>query len=172
MGGGEHRAEGEHPVVIRDTHRVELVRRGHRAVVRVVEQKDEASAAGAPAADGAGEGRVGPFVDQHQVDAVERRVEVERLRVVEPRLEMGEAQLDVGERGGPLVGQQVLPAPPVGGLEDREIMAAPHELARDAAHEVRVAVVPVREDGVAEQRDPHSAGSRRRAGLGPPVRAA
>ena len=126
-------------------------------MVRVVEQEREAARALAAEADPADEGRLVPLVHQHDVCTVGRRLDVELLRVVEdgPQLGKGAAELVHGAEAVLL--EKVAAAPAVARLEDAHGVAAPHELARDAAQEMRVAVVPVGDDRVVEERDVHAA---------------
>jgi hypothetical protein len=77
--------------------------------------------------------------------------------VVDP----GKGRADRVDRRGAAVAQQVRPAPAVLRLVGRHLVAAIAQLRDDAAQEVRVAVVPVRQQGVTEDRDLHAATVRR-----------
>jgi hypothetical protein len=139
-----------------------LARRGHRPVVGVVEQQPEVPAGRALAADRAHERGVVPLVHEHEVGAVERAVEVERrdrLVLAGDGVHPRERAADVGQRLAPAVGDQVLAAPAVARLVADHLVAAIEQLGHDPAQEVRVAVVPVRQQRVAEDHDLHAATS-------------
>jgi hypothetical protein len=160
----EHLPEGQHAVVLREVVGRHGGRIGDGTVVGVVEQQPEAAAGAAPTPDGGHELRLVPLVDQHQIDAVEHGVERdgEAGGVV---ADAGEARVGAGEAGERLravVRDQVVAAPAVAGLVHRHPRTPCLQLGGDAAQEVGVAVVPVRHEGVVEERDPQRAHARTR----------
>jgi hypothetical protein len=133
-------------------------------VVGVVEQQTEAAAGAAPPADRRHHLGLVPFVDQHQVDAVEHAVECdgEPGRVVGDADEAGVGAGEGRQRCLTVVGEQVVAAPAVLGLVHHHPGAARLQLGDDAAQEVGVAVVPVRHERVVEERHPQAGHARTR----------
>jgi hypothetical protein len=160
----DHLAEREHAVVA-----VELElghRRGlrHRAVVGVVEQEHVSTPrAAAVVPDPPHQLRLVPLVDEHEVAAVERAVDVERREVVARRRELRVRRPVPAQGVVTRLRGEVAHAPRVRRLEDVHLVAAREELGRHAAQEMRVAMVPVGDDRVAEDHDPHVAASSCRA---------
>ena len=60
------------------------------------------------------------------------------------------------ERRRAFVREQVLDTPGVFRFQDADVMTARDEFRGDASQKVRVAVIPVRQDGMAEDYDAHS----------------
>ena len=52
--------------------------------------------------------------------------------------------------------QQVLPAPAIAGLEDPNLVAKFEQLRGDPAQEVRISVVPIRNQGMSENHEAHA----------------
>jgi hypothetical protein len=152
------RTKGEDAVVVRQVEALHLLRLRHRAVVRVVEEEPERAVV-AGQADSPDELRLVPLVHEHEAGAVEGRVEVQRLEVVEgaDRSELGECTPVVVESSPAAFLEEVCPAPAVARLERADLVAAGEQLARDAAQEVRVAMVPVAGERVAEEHHLHAA---------------
>jgi hypothetical protein len=150
-------AEGEHAVVCAQVEAGHRARLRGRAVVRVVKEQPVAARALAVRADAGDELRVAPLVHEHEIGAVERHVEVERRQVVGRARELRERAREVLLARAPVLRHEIRPAPSAGGLEHAHVVAAIEQLGRDAAQEVRVAVVPVADQRVAEDDDPHAA---------------
>jgi hypothetical protein len=96
-------------------------------------------------------------VDEDEVGAVERLAEVGGGARVGLGREAGVGPPPAEEPGLAVVADEVLAAPAGRGLERPDLVAAGQQLARDAAQEVGVAVVPAGLERVAEQDDPHAA---------------
>jgi hypothetical protein len=122
-------------------------------MVRVVEQQHVGAPAGAMAADLSDEIVRVPFVHQHEIGRVEEGFEIDRARIVELASEPGIRAAKRGERVFSVIANEIGAAPPIGRLEHVDAVSARQELGRDAAQEMRVAVVPVGRQRMAEHYD-------------------
>jgi hypothetical protein len=157
-------AEGQHAVVVREVVACHRLAFGDRAVVRVVEEQPPGRAGRAPLAQPAHQRVVVPLVHEHQRRTVERRVQrgvvgTTRRMDVAHAVELRIRATPALQRLGPALGHQVLRAPRVGRLPARHLVTGQQQLTRDAAQEVRVAVVPVGRQRVAEDHDAHGTAS-------------
>ena len=132
-------------------------RRGLRggAVMRVVEEELIAAGCAAMLADATHELAIVPLVHEDDVGAGECRGDVELREVVADRAKRGERAAEIVERFFSVIGDEVLHAPGIERLVDDDVVIAREELRNDAAQEVRVAVVPVGNQRVVEQRKFH-----------------
>ncbi|MBX9460955.1 MAG: hypothetical protein KL785_07555 [Brevundimonas sp.] len=126
-------------------------------MVGVVEQQGEAAAALAGAPDGGDERRLVPLVNDDQIGAVQRLLQ---LRLVETPA----GQVRIGppvrlQPGLAVVGDQVGAAPGVARLVHGHVVTPRDQVAQHAAQEMGVAVVPARLEGVGEIDDLHAAAS-------------
>ena len=153
----QHAPVGQHAVVSGQIEAADGARpgAGDRAVVRIVEEQARPAVRATEGAEAGDHRRLVPLVDQDEVDAVEHGRRIEGGGVVEVHVERGVDRAHPAERRLALLAKQVLVAPGPYRLEDAHDMAARAELAHNAAEEVGVAVVPVREHRVAEQRQVH-----------------
>jgi hypothetical protein len=83
-------------------------------------------------------------------------------RVVDLAAQLRERALHVVDRAAALVDHEVGAAPRVERLEHAHVVAAVEQVGHDAAQEVRVAVVPVAHQRVAQDDYPHRADHRQR----------
>jgi hypothetical protein len=127
-------------------------------MVRIVEEHARGRVRSPPGADARDDLRRVPLVDEHHAHAVQRVVEVlvvQLLRRVggdrDRRIVAGEAR----QRLNAVIGNQVRGAPAAGWLEGAHLVASADQLADNATQKVGIAVVPVRSQGMAEQREPH-----------------
>jgi hypothetical protein len=154
----DHAAEREDAVVARQVVGGHGLAGGRHAVVRIMEE--QAVAAGvvlAVLADAPHQRVIVPLVDQDEIGAVQGPVDIQSLEVVPDAPEPGIGGLEPfqGELAVRL-GEEVPQAPGIARLEDPHVVAAGQKLAGDAAQEVRVAMVPVRQQRVDEEDDAHA----------------
>jgi hypothetical protein len=141
-------------------------------VVRVVEEQLVVAAPRAVLAHARDEGAVVPLVDEDEVGARECVIEVERRRVVAPAFELRKFLPELFDQPVAVFGQKVLQTPGVARLVDAHVHAARLQLRHHAAQEVRVAVVPVRDQRVIEHHDAHAAATSLSFESGQPMSAA
>ena len=149
--------ERQHAVVVLQivgAHRCGIA---HRAVVRIVEEQQVATAGSTVPSDLLDERMGVPLVDEDHVGAIERFIQIELAGIDAPGVEHGIRGVEVGDRRRPGVAQEIDHAPGVVRLVDADVVPAGDEIRRDAAQEVCVAVVPVRDQRMAEEDDPHDA---------------
>jgi hypothetical protein len=91
-------------------------------------------------------------VNQRDVAAVERLVEVEVFELVSNGVDGGKCSARVVDRLFAVVGQEVSDAPRVERLEDAYVVSAARQLGDDASQKVGVSVVPVAEERMAKKR--------------------
>jgi hypothetical protein len=148
-------AEREDAVVVAQIAGGQRLPVAHRAVVRVMEEEEVAAARRSVLTDARHHLGIGPLVDEDEIRSEERLVEIERRRIVQLAPKRWIRAVEVLDGREPVISNEIDPAPSVGRLEDADDRAARFQLARDAAQEVRVAVVPVRHERVAEDHDAH-----------------
>ncbi|HUF55272.1 MAG TPA: hypothetical protein VMM55_01795 [Thermohalobaculum sp.] len=159
-------AEGDDPVIGVERECVDRRRIADGAVVRVVEQQAEAAAPGAGGADAADHLRLGPFVHQHELGALQCRLGLLGSAVLADRY-LAEHATRVLERLRAVIGHEVRAAPALGRLDRLDRVAERRQFAEHTAQEMSVAVVPAREQRVGELDDPHRATPRRHSAAGP-----
>ncbi len=152
---GKDLAEGQDAVEVGQVVAGHGLGVGDGAVVGVVEEEAVGSIAGVMAADAGDESGVVPFVDEDQLYAVEGGVEIEREGVVAAAFESGVGFAEGFEGFWAVLGEEVFQAPGVAGFVDAEVVAAEEEFGGDAAEEVGVAVVPVGQERMIKQGNPH-----------------
>ena len=153
IGVAQHIAKGEHPV---ETVEIESGNRlpvSHHPMMRIVEQQQIPPTAATMRGDALDQGRLVPFMHQHDIGAVERPIQIEPCGVVD-----GDRQIGIGlaprfERRLALLGNQIAGAPPIRRLERPDRDAAALTFAEHAAQEMRVAVVPVGSQRMAKQHE-------------------
>ena len=69
--------------------------------------------------------------------------------------------MELVQRSGALFGDEVRAAPGISGFVDRDLVAGAQEFRGDAAQEVGVAVVPIRNERMVEKDNLHAATSSR-----------
>ena len=156
---GQRFAERQHAVVAGKIEGADRRGIADRAMVGVVEEQREASTSPAQRTDRRDERRLVPFVDDDELGiadqnfclgiggvAFRRKLRIRGAKGVEP--------------GVPVIGAKVRQAPIAYGLQRADIMPARHQLAQHAAQEMRVAVVPARQQGMREIDDLHAAAFR------------
>ena len=153
VAAGQGLAEGEHAIVILEGKRGDRARIGDAPVVGIVKQEGEI---GGPAqmTEMGDDGRVGPFMDEDEVGTLKRRFVV-AIAGVGPDGEAGEVVAEALDRLGAGIGQEVGPAPTLFGLKSKGLVATGLEFAQDAAKKMGVAVVPVRDQRMGVEHDPH-----------------
>src|SRR4051812_43688646 len=98
---------------------------------------------GSMLADAAHELGLVPFVNQHDVRAVQCRVKIELVEFVAMRVEKRKGALEIVDRFLPMLGEEILIAPRIARLVDVDAVTALEQLRGDAAQEVRVAMIPI-----------------------------
>jgi len=149
-------AEGQHAVVAVEIEAPDSVGIAHRAMMGVVEQQREPTAAPTHRPDGGHQPGVVPFMHDHEVGVGQGCVEIEAF-VVGARREFWVGRPIGVKPGFSMILEQVLQAPRLGRLVGRDCVAAMDEFAQHTAQEVRVAVVPAGGERVSETDDPHAA---------------
>jgi hypothetical protein len=96
-----------------------------------------------------------PFVDEHQIGAVQRVVQVERRQVVRSTPQLRIDLMKRALRRRAVFGLQMPQTPAVARLENAHIISARQQFADDAAQKVRVAVIPIGDERVAEDDNSH-----------------
>jgi len=149
--------EREHAIVVGEVVLADSGPIGDRAVVRIVEEQRVRTLRPAVRTNRGDERVIVPLVHEHEVGAGERRIQVQTVTVV--------ASADPGElRVGSFEGRnrrltllldEVHDAPRVARFVDADGVTAGDQVGHDAAQEVRVAVVPVGDERVAEDYDAH-----------------
>ena len=158
-----HVAEREHAVVVRQVVAGDGRRVGHRPVVRVVEEQHVRACQPRWCAPiGRDERVVVPLVHEHEIGAGQRRVRSRRRRLV-PRADAGQFRdrpaRTPASAASPCSSIRLTTLHASRGSYTRTSCPRADELRRDAAEEVRVAVVPVRQQRVAEDHDAHDEAS-------------
>ena len=151
IGLRQHLAESQHavePVEIEAGDRLGI---GRHPVVRVVEQKQIAPAGPAVGRDARDQIGRAPFMDDDQIRTIERLVQVERRRVVNRDRQVGIGLAPSIERRLAMLGREIARAPRIRWLPGRRREAPPPPLGENAAQKMRVAVVPVGAQRMAEQ---------------------
>ena len=92
-------------------------------------------------------------MDQHEIGAVERSAEVEFLRIEHGHGKIWISRAPGGERARSEIDGQIARAPSLFGLEGVYAETAPLQFAEHTAQEMRIAMIPVGAQGVAEQYD-------------------
>ena len=103
-----------------------------------------------------------PFVNDHKTGAFQRHVQIEQVQFVTDRLQLRIHRVEFANRFLPVLRHQIFVAPRIGRLVDHNVVPARNQFRRDAAKEMGVPVVPIRNEGVVEHHDFHaitSAGS-------------
>ena len=111
-------------------------------MVAVVEQQPIRAARRAVRADRGDQRGIGPLVDEHDVGARERALEVGLARAVAARAQRGEARREGDDRRLALVGEEAPAAPALLGLVDVDGVLRRLQLSDDAAQEVSGVVAP------------------------------
>ena len=96
--------------------------------------------------------RVGPLVHDRELTAVEGRFEIQGLDVVTRWRQGGVGASRAFERFLAVIRDEVLDAPGVARLEDAHLVTASHEFGDDSPKEMRIPVIPVAEERMAEER--------------------
>src|SRR5690242_3006006 len=99
-----------------------------------------------------------PFMHEHEVDAIECLVQIERREVVPRRIEVWINFTCACEDFGAEVGDEILNGPRVLRLERAHTMSAERELCHDTAEKWRDFVVPVGENRMAKKGYSHVCG--------------
>ncbi|MGY4333998.1 hypothetical protein ACVWWG_008415 [Bradyrhizobium sp. LB7.2] len=146
----KHLAEGEHTVEPVEVELRKLVRCADGAVMGVVEQQREGSAMRPPVADVCDQIRRIPFVDDDEIGAVERLIQIE-AGVIAADADAGKQHRNVLHGLTATLADRVQSAPAVDRLEHDDLMTERMKFAGIAAQEVGVAVVPAGGEGVVEQ---------------------
>ena len=156
----DHLAEAEDAVEAVEVQPLDLVRSRHRAVMGVVEQQDVAAGREAMPAQRRDEPRLVPLVHDDDIGAVDNPIRVEVDAVVHLRPELRESRAEPPHGSFAMIAQQICPAPAVARLAGDGDMSAPLQFPHHAAQKMRVAVVPVGNQGVRKddeaQRSPPS----------------
>src|SRR5438045_7998088 len=98
-----------------------------------------------------------PLMNEHQVRVPQRLVQVQPRQIVADTFQLRVSTIEVADRPLTVVGEQTLEAPGIPRLVDLHLVAARDQLGRYPAQEVRVAMIPIREQRVAEDYDTHAA---------------
>src|SRR6185437_6910039 len=126
-----------------------------RAVMGVMKEQAIARAVPAVLGQATDEGGIGPLVDQQQIDVVERSVEINVGGLIKMAAQHRVRLAEGEKRVLADIKAQIAQAPAVAWLENMQRVSALQQLACHAAQEMRVAVVPVRYERMAEQDDAH-----------------
>src|SRR4051794_15479427 len=86
----------------------------------------------------------------HQIGAVQSEVQIQRCRVW-PEIDAGQLRSCFLQRLDAAVADGIQAAPPIGRLKNDDLMPELPQLARNAAEEMRVAIVPARGECVIEE---------------------
>jgi hypothetical protein len=149
-------AEREYAVVAAQVVSGHARRIGHRTVMRVVEQQSIRRRATMVRTDRGHERRLGPLVDHHEIGIAQRGVEVDRFPLVRLAAQTRIGAMEAGDRLVAVIAMQVGAAPAVERLQHAHLVSAIQQLAHHAAEEMRVAVIPVRDERVVEHHDAHA----------------
>ena len=149
------RRHAQHAVIRLQCIGAHRLRLADRAVVRVMEQQGEPPTPRPQCAECSHQGGLVPLVDNDQIGAVAR------LRQIDAGLEHLRHQVGIGlaerrQRVRAMIGEQVGQAPGPAWLVRHHVMASPGQFAQHAAQEMRVAVVPARQQRVREVDDPQA----------------
>jgi len=104
-------------------------------------------------------------VDQHDIDLVDRPVEVECRLIVGDHPQIRIDGAPCGKSGRPEIGGQIARTPAIFRLEGADRDAGAPELAHHAAEKMRIAVVPVGARRMAKQGEPRHHATCRSAAL-------
>jgi hypothetical protein len=125
-------------------------------VVRVVEEQPVPAHDCVVSPDRLDQRAIIPFVHQHEVGAVEHAVEIEVAQGIRGAPERRKDPMESGDGLRTVVGHQIGPAPAIGRLEDCCPVPPRLQLGDHTPEKVRVPVVPVGHEGVAEHYDAHA----------------
>src|SRR5688572_17144906 len=100
--------------------------------------------------------RLVPFMHDDDVRAIECLIEVQRRRIVGAAAKLGKCSVKIVDCELALVDQQIAEAPAILWFVHVNLMAAVQQLTDDAAKEMRVAVIPVRDQRVTKQNELHA----------------
>ena len=153
---GERRSERQNPVIGIKIVGAHLVGSGDCAVVGIVEQQSETTAARAQPPECRDQFRIIPFVDDDEVRAPSLRRAFFRAAVGAG----AEFRISGSEGAQPLfamVLEKIGKAPRTFGLEHTNVVPARNKVAENAAQEMRIPVVPARAQRMGEIDDPHAA---------------
>src|SRR5438128_2198331 len=90
------------------------------------------------------------------IGPVQGAIEIQRFGVVGPDLYPWHETRGFAQNRGAAVLQRVAPAPAVGRLINRHLVAEADQLARDATEKMRITVIPAGHDGMIEQHELHA----------------
>src|SRR5690606_827066 len=96
-----------------------------------------------------------PFVYEHQIGAREHSVQIKIA--IRRACQVRVGALERFERRAAVFRREMVQAPTARGLEHAHLVARSYQLGRDASKEVGVAVIPIGNERVAEDYDPHGA---------------
>src|SRR3954462_8843584 len=97
-----------------------------------------------------------PFVNDYQTSAFQRRVQVKRLQFIPHRLQLRIDRMKFPNRLLSMFSDEVFVAPRIRGFVNRDVMTARNQFCRNPTKEVRIAVIPIRNQRVIEHDDFHA----------------
>src|SRR5215211_808175 len=100
-----------------------------------------------------------PFVNKNEIRPIERAIEIERVYVIGFRLQQREPGAKFTHRFAALRGDQVRDAPTVLRLVNIHVVPAFDQFDSDAAQEMSVTMIPIRNQRVIEHYNLHAATS-------------
>jgi hypothetical protein len=100
--------------------------------------------------------RLVPFVHDDDIRAIEHPLQIERSRVVANAFQFRKGGMKVRHRSCALLFEKMHQAPGVRRLIDIDLVATMQQFADDAAQEMRVTVIPIRNQGVIEEYEFHA----------------
>src|SRR5437016_4631201 len=141
-------------------------------MVRVMEEQQNTGADRSPLAEIRDKLGIIPFMHHDDVDAIADTIEIKGLRIIDLQIHARHQVLDFRQDARPAIAQRVAATPGVFRLINRNLMTKADELARNAAQEMGVAIIPARYKGLIEKSELHGQASpnwcraARRLGIG------
>ena len=151
----EDRAERQDAIIAVQLEGAERSRVGHRSMMRIVEQEREAAAGSAAPAERRNQLWTAPLVHQHEPGALQRCVQIGQHARVGLGCELGIGAPPFFQGLRAVITREIRPAPAVDRLKRARLMPFRLQRTDDPAQEVRVAVVPVGDEGVREENEAH-----------------
>ncbi|MGY3512927.1 hypothetical protein ACVIQY_005902 [Bradyrhizobium sp. USDA 3051] len=142
-------AEGEHTVEAVEVELREFVRCADGAMMGVVEQQREGRAVSPSRSDVCDQIRRIPFVDDDEIGAVQRLIEI-KGGVVAADADAGKQRWNILHRLTATLADRIQSAPAVDRLEHDDLMPERVKFADITAHEMGIAVVPAGGERVIE----------------------
>ena len=137
-----------------DIQKRDFLRTRVRPVVGIMKQSDEMKFV-SERNDDVNNCRRIPFVHEYRIGVIGGLFDIQ-IVCVTAQLDPWHKHRNLGQRGCATFGKRVGPAPAIRGFIDVHLMSEPQQFPREAAQEMRVAVIPARDERVIEQDELHA----------------